>query len=234
MPVVRVLGYNLRSLRDDEAAAVRVVRALDPDVVCLQEVPRFGAWRLRRRRFAAACGLRVAAGRRACGLAVLAAPRVRRVAREFHLLAPAPGLHRRALAVAVLEAGGVRFAAASTHLDLRPAPRLAHAREVLALLDRAAARHGAPAVLAGDVNEEPGGPAWTLLAAALRDAHAAAPAGESATFPARNPHRRIDGIFAADAFTVVGCGVPADAGAARDYPLATDHRPVLAELELPG
>ncbi len=56
-----------------------------------------------RRRLANACGMRIAAGRRACGLAVLTAPHVRREAREFHLLTPDPDLHRRALAIAVLE-----------------------------------------------------------------------------------------------------------------------------------
>nr|WP_202420277.1 endonuclease/exonuclease/phosphatase family protein [Actinomadura rayongensis] len=234
VPSVRVLGYNVRSLRDDADAVARVIRALDPDVACLQEVPRFGDWRVRRRRLARACGMRVAAGRRACGLAVLAAPRVRRVAREFHLLTRVPGLHRRGLAVAVLEVDGARFAAASTHLDLRPEPRLAHVREVLRLLDRAADVHHAPVVLSGDVNEEPGGPSWTLLSADLRDAHAVAPAGESATFPARDPHRRIDGIFAAAPFGITGCGVPGDPALARDYPRATDHRPVLADLTLPG
>ncbi|HLV72602.1 endonuclease/exonuclease/phosphatase family metal-dependent hydrolase [Actinomadura hallensis] len=233
MQPVRLLSYNIRSLRDDPAAVVRVVRAIAPDVVCLQEVPRFGAWRLRRRRLARACGLRIAAGRRACGLAVLAAPHVRRVAREFHLLTPDRGLHRRALAIAVLESGGARFVAASTHLDLAGGPRLRHVREVIGHLDRASARHGAPVVLAGDINEEPGGPAWTLLAGRFRDAFAAAPAGGAATFPARAPRRRIDAVFADPSIAVAGCGVPAGGAApAADYARATDHLPLAAELRI--
>ncbi|XRQ02963.1 endonuclease/exonuclease/phosphatase family protein [Actinomadura welshii] len=234
MPSVRLLSYNVRSLRDDPAAVVRVVRAFAPDVVCLQEVPRFWGWRRKRRRLARACGLRVAAGRRACGLAVLAAPHVRRVAREFHLLTPDPGLHRRALAVAVLETGGTRLIAASTHLDLADGPRLRHVDEILGHLDRARARHRAPVLLAGDFNEEPGGDSWNRLTEHFQDAYPAAPAGGEPTFPARDPHRRIDAVFADPDVRITGCGVPTgDTTLTADYPKATDHRPLLANVIVP-
>ena len=57
MPSVRVASYNTRDFLDDHHLAARVVRAVDPDVLCLQEVPRrlFAGGRVRR--FAAACGL---------------------------------------------------------------------------------------------------------------------------------------------------------------------------------
>ncbi|MFG2086261.1 MULTISPECIES: endonuclease/exonuclease/phosphatase family protein [unclassified Spirillospora] len=232
MASVRLLSYNIRSLRDDPAAVARVVRGIAPDVTCLQEVPRFLGWRLRRRRLARACGLRIAAGRRACGLAVLTAPHVHRVAREFHLLTPEPGLHRRALAIAVLETGGTRLIAASTHLDVLGEPRLRHVHEILAHLDRARARYQAPVVLAGDFNEDPGGPSWTLLTEHLRDAYRAAPAGGELTFPARDPRRRIDAVFADPSVRITACGVPTPDTAA-DHAEATDHRPVTADLELP-
>ncbi|QXJ25289.1 endonuclease/exonuclease/phosphatase family protein [Actinomadura graeca] len=231
MTPVRVLTYNVRSLRDDPAAVARVVRALDPDVLCLQEVPRFWDWRVKRRRLARDCGMDIAAGRRACGLAILTAPRVRRVGREFHLLSPVPGLHRRALAIAVLETAGTRLVAACTHLDLMTAPRRRHATEVLAHLDRARRRHDAPVVLTGDINEEPGGPTWTLFTDRFQDAYAVAPEGEELTFSSRNPRRRIDAVFADTTIEVVTCGVPAHP--AEDYPQATDHRPVQATLNLP-
>ncbi|MFA1542062.1 endonuclease/exonuclease/phosphatase family protein [Actinomadura monticuli] len=234
MAAVRLLSYNVRSLRDDAAAAARVVRAIAPDVLCLQEVPRFRTWRLRRRRFAVACGMRIAAGRRACGLAVLAAPHVRREAREFHLLSPEPGLHRRALAIAVLDVRGARVIAACTHLDLKPEPRLRHVGEVLAHLDRARARYGAPVVLAGDVNEEPGGAAWNALTDRFEDAYAAAPAGAELTFSSSDPVRRIDAVFTDPAITAAACGVPTDEALMRDYPAATDHRPLRADLDVPG
>ena len=34
------MSWNLRDLQDDRAAVARVIRAVDPDVLCLQEVPR--------------------------------------------------------------------------------------------------------------------------------------------------------------------------------------------------
>src|SRR3954454_15258183 len=116
MPTVRVLSYNIRSLRDDPAALARVVRGCRPDLVCLQEMPRFLSWRTKRRRLARHCELAVAAGRRAAGLAVLAGPRVRVLHREYHLLTRVPMLHRRGVAIAVAEVEGARLIAASTHL----------------------------------------------------------------------------------------------------------------------
>ena len=38
---LRVASYNLRGLKDDATAAAAVVRAVDPDVLLLQEVPRY-------------------------------------------------------------------------------------------------------------------------------------------------------------------------------------------------
>lgn len=233
MPTVRVLSYNIRSLRDDPEAVARVVRALKPDVVCFQEVPRFMWWRWQRWQLARACGLKVAAGRRACGLAVMTGPRVRRVGREFHLLTKVPELHRRALAIAALEAEGHRLIAASTHLDLKDEPRRAHTAELIARLNRARHRFKAPVVLTGDINEEPGGDCWGMLLAGFQDAHAVAPVGETLTFSAADPQRRIDGVFADREVEIIGCGVPVEDVDVADYPLATDHRPVLAELRLP-
>jgi len=132
----------------------------------------------------------------------------------------------------VVEIGGARLVAASTHLDLEDVPRLAHAGQVISLLGRLRQKYGAPAVIAGDINEPPGGPAWSLLARPFPDAHATAPAGDADTYSAAFPRRRIDGVFADPGIQVIGCGVPAEPGRAGDYALATDHRPVLAELEL--
>ncbi|WP_395107434.1 endonuclease/exonuclease/phosphatase family protein [Actinomadura sp. SCN-SB] len=238
MTDVRLLTYNVRALKDDPLAVIRVIRGLNPDVACLQEVPRFLLWRLKRLRLAKAVGMSVAAGRRPAGLAVLAGPRARVVHREFHLLRYYPLLHRRALAIAVLEfgtepgtgEGASRLITACTHLDLQSTARRAHTREVLDHLDRARETYRAPVVVAGDINEQPGGPSWALLAARFQDANAVAPTGEPLTFTSRHPRRRIDGIFADPAIDVRGCGVPTDPAIATDYPKATDHRPVLAEL----
>ena len=70
---IRVATYNIRSLRDDAHAVVRVIRALDADIVCIQEAPRFLFWRHRCRQFAAASGLHVIGGGRAAAANLLLA-----------------------------------------------------------------------------------------------------------------------------------------------------------------
>src|SRR6476661_3036669 len=42
---LRVLTYNVRSMRDDRDALGRVIRSAEPDVVLVQESPRFLRWR---------------------------------------------------------------------------------------------------------------------------------------------------------------------------------------------
>lgn len=233
-----MLSYNLRSLRGDKKALIRIIRALRPDIACLQEMPRFFGWREKRRTLARRCDLNEvtdpAADRRPAGLAVLTGQGVRVLHREYRLLTRAPWLHRRGVALAVVEVAGTRLVAASTHLDLRDSPRLAHAAQILSTLGRVRAAYGAPAVLAGDINEQPGGPAWELLTRPFPDAHVTAPAGGAETYSAASPRRRIDGVFADPAIRVIGCGVPTEPATAGDYALATDHRPVLAELEVDG
>ncbi|TDQ52514.1 endonuclease/exonuclease/phosphatase family protein [Actinorugispora endophytica] len=222
MPVLRVLSYNVRSLRDDPAAVARVVRACRPDVLCLQEAPRLLLWRTRRRRLARRCGLRTAVSRRAGGLAILVRPGIGVGRRAHRRLSRRRGLHPRALSVAVLAVDGHQLTAAVSHLDLEPGARLEHAAEILALLSV----YDAPVVLAADVNEEPVGPAWRLLAARLPDT-----GGTGPTFPARRPRKRIDGIFADPRLGVLASGVPR-APLPADLASATDHHPVLAEIAL--
>ena len=232
MTKIRLLSYNLRSLRDDKNALVRIIRALRPDIACFQETPRFFGWRQKVRALARRCDLRVAVHRRAAGVAVFTGPGVRILHREYRLLTPVPTLHRRGVALAVVEVGGARLIAASTHLDLQDTARRAHAGQVLSRLGWVRAAYGAPAVLAGDINEQPGGPTWRLLARPFPDAHLTAPAGDAHTYSAAAPRLRIDGVFADPRIRVIGCGVPAEPAAPGDYALATDHRPVLAELEI--
>jgi len=55
--ILRVASYNLRDFKEDSDAAVRVVRAINPDVLCLQEVPRHVLSSYRTASFAARCGL---------------------------------------------------------------------------------------------------------------------------------------------------------------------------------
>jgi endonuclease/exonuclease/phosphatase family metal-dependent hydrolase len=228
--VIRVASYNVRSLYDDRDALVEIIRGMRPDVLCVQEAPRFLCWRRRRRELAHDVGMTVAAGGRVGGVSVFAGPDVRLLAGEAHRLRWFFWLEWRGLAIAVIEKDGRRLAVGSAHLDLLQGARLWHATEIVEHLKAAADRYGAVPVLAGDFNEQPADPAWQYLAARFTDCFAAAPRGDGNTFSSKDPKKRIDAVFAGSGVTVVSCG-GADA-APEDFGRATDHRPVIAELDL--
>ncbi|MFE0580461.1 MULTISPECIES: endonuclease/exonuclease/phosphatase family protein [unclassified Streptomyces] len=232
--VIRVLSYNIRSLRDDEEALVRVIRACEPDLVLVQEAPRFFRWRKHAARLAARCDLVVlGGGATATGPLLLCSLRVFVERTQDVLLPHRPGLHRRGLATAVVRIGGVRLGVVSAHLSLDRAERRDQAD---LLLDRLAALDTPYGIAAADVNEGPAGPAFRRLAGALQDCWSVAPWGGERTFPAAAPDRRIDAVFATADAQVLACGVPAGlAGvSATDLRSATDHLPVLAALRLPA
>jgi endonuclease/exonuclease/phosphatase family metal-dependent hydrolase len=223
---MRLLSYNVRSLRDDGAAVARVIRTAQPDVVCIQEAPRFLRWRSKCAELARSSGLViVGGGRPAAANLLLSTLAVDVEATRDVLFTPDRALHRRGAALAVLRLGGVRFAVAGTHLDLVEAPRLRHIAE----LDRALAGYApdVPTVIAGDVNDVPGSAAWQLLAQQRVDA---LPDGDGFTFSATDPRRRIDGVFADPGLRVVS----AEVLDSPDVTIASDHRPVLVELQLPA
>ncbi|NHC45627.1 endonuclease/exonuclease/phosphatase family protein [Motilibacter aurantiacus] len=229
---LRVLSYNVRSMRDDVQALASVIRACRPDVLCVQEAPRFLRWRTQLARLARESGLVYACGGRTThGPALLVALGVDVLGVSEFRFRKAPGLHARGLAVADCRKAGSRFRVASMHLGLREEERERNVTDALAALGDAR-----PLVLAGDVNEPPGGPAWRLLHdAGLRDAYAAARWGEELTFSSASPRRRIDAVFASAGVTVERCGVPTVLEGVDPGRLvaATDHRPLLAELQLP-
>ncbi|MGD9481949.1 endonuclease/exonuclease/phosphatase family protein [Streptomyces sp. TRM70308] len=233
MAVVRLLSYNVRSLRDDEGALAGVVRACAPDVVCVQEAPRFFRWRKAAARLARATGLTyVTGGATACGPMVLASLRATVEHAEDVLLPRTPGLHRRGLATAVLRFGPyARLTVVSCHLSLRRAERYAQAG---LLLDRLAATDPLPAVAAGDLNERPNDPAFRRLTTRLDDGWALRPWGQEHTSPAHGPHQRIDAVLTRGV-EVLGCGVPRGLPGVSDAALraASDHLPVLAALRVP-
>jgi endonuclease/exonuclease/phosphatase family metal-dependent hydrolase len=224
---LRVLSYNVRSLRDDPAAVARVIRAADAQVVCVQEAPRLLRWRAKCAALSRRSGLVVVTGGRpAAGNLILSSLGVEVLAVRDVLLAREPGLHQRGAALAHLRWHDRAFTVVGTHLDLDPAARLRHARELEQLL--AGFRpDGAPTVVAGDVNDEPGSPVWSALSAGRTDAFAAVGDGPGYTFSAANPRRRIDGVFVDDQLPVVSASVLEGPDVAR----ASDHRAVLVELD---
>lgn len=154
--VIRVLSYNIRSLRDDEDALARVIRACEPDLVFVQEAPLFFRWRKHAARLAAKSELVVlSGGATAAGPLLLCSLRAFVERTEDVLLPRTPGLHRRGFATAVVRIGAARIGVVSTHLSLDRAERQAQAD---LLLDRIAALDTPYAIAAGDVNEPPAGP----------------------------------------------------------------------------
>ncbi|MFE9766571.1 endonuclease/exonuclease/phosphatase family protein [Streptomyces sp. NPDC005808] len=231
--VVRVLSYNVRSMRDDTDALARVIGACSPDLVLVQEAPRFFRWRKKLARLAAASGQVVlSGGGTASGPALLCSLRATVERTEDVLLPLTPGLHRRGFATAVVRFGGVRVGVVSCHLSLREDERFEQGGMLLEQVARLGTTH---AVVGGDLNERADGRTFKRLGAALQDGWATRPWGGELTSTAVDPHQRIDAIFATEGVEVLGCGVPLGLpGVAEgDLVRATDHLPVLAALRVP-
>ncbi|MGW1779806.1 endonuclease/exonuclease/phosphatase family protein [Streptomyces sp. NPDC002143] len=232
--VIRVLTYNIRSMRDDTDALARVVTACAPDLVLIQEAPLFFRWRKKLARLAAATDLVIlTGGGTAAGPAILCNLRATVERAEDVLLPLTPGRHRRGFATAVVRIAGTRLGVLSCHLSLERGERY---QQGGMLLDRLAGMGVEHAVAGGDLNERPDGRTFGRLTTVLRDCRTAAPWGAEHTFPATGPDRRIDAIFATEGVEVLGCGVPTGLPGITEDDLraATDHLPVLAALRVPA
>lgn len=218
---IRVMSYNTRDFLDDRAAAARVVRAVDPDVLCLQEVPRrfFGATRVSL--FARQCGMYWSGEHRGSGgTTVFTSLRVQvRGSHHYRLRVPFPDRTRGYAVVGVELPGRAPVTVASVHLSLKPAERETHAQAIM----RRVGGWSAPLVLAGDLNEDETGAAWRVIAAGLNLVSPREP-----TFPVAAPERLLDVIFASPDLEI---------GAHRavdlhedDLRAASDHRPVWVDV----
>ena len=224
MTLLRVMTYNILLGGRRGQPLYDVVRAVAPDVLLVNEGPKRPVLDGRDcRRLADRLGLRyVVGGRAAGGNLVLRSDRVEVRSSSRQVIAQPPFRPRRGVAAAQLRVEGRLVGVVSCHLSLDAASRRTEVAEVLA----AAGRLRGPVVLAGDLNEPPDGPCWAGLRAAGFADH-----GQRGwpTFPADRPRARIDALLVRGAVTVRSHGdpgVPAEALAA-----ASDHRPVLAELE---
>jgi endonuclease/exonuclease/phosphatase family metal-dependent hydrolase len=222
---LRVVVYNVRGFRDGFDRLVRLVGHFEPDVLLLNETG--GRWRLRR--FARALGMQVAADpwvwlRRRVKDAVL----VRRPwwisAHHQRRYAETPPMYPRGALLAELASGETRLVAVTTHLGLHPRERLRDAHELGRLVPQAAV-----AVIGGDLNERPDGRAVALLSERFGDAWLLGGDADGDTFPADEPNARIDYLFVTPGIAVERVIVPPG----EDARLASDHRPLVAELTLP-
>lgn len=233
---LRVMTYNIKFLHLDEDAARRVVRAEAPDVLLLQETPRWVLGRRRTRAFARSVGLEIVAGGiagRACAIAV--APHLlthvvegRGVAFEprwvrFRRGWPTP----RGYAYVRLARRGTSSASrgrdvltlVSVHFSAQPPSRALHVPVFRAL----AAREAPDVVVGGDLNENPRGPSVLALQPPLRDADAS----QAPTQPVDVPRSRLDGFLVGDTVSVLSARVPDGP----DVLVGSDHRPAVLELE---
>jgi endonuclease/exonuclease/phosphatase family metal-dependent hydrolase len=223
--VLRIMSYNVQDFTADRAAAARVVRAVGPDVLCLQEVPRRLTTELRLPAFARECGLYWAGGRIGTGgTAALTALRVRVHASSGHRLGVRfPDRTRGFAAVDVSLPGWLPIRVLSIHLGLRPDERRQHAEVIGSrLADRS--------VVAGDLNEGSDGGAFGRFAGRLAPASGARP-----TYPSDHPRAVLDVIFASRDLT----SHPASEAELfrldpEDLVAASDHRPVWVDIGRPA
>ncbi|MFE6764443.1 endonuclease/exonuclease/phosphatase family protein [Streptomyces sp. NPDC057689] len=248
---LRVATYNIHAGAGmdnvfDLDRQVAALRALDADVIGLQEVDVRWGDRSEWRDLAAELGRRlrmhvsfapiysldpVAPGdpRREFGVAVLS--RYRIVSAENHDLtrlstqdpnpvpAPAPGFGE-----VVLKVRGLPVHVYATHLDYRADPsvrvaQVADTRRIMAE-DQRAERRPVRQILLGDFNAPPTAPELAPLWKELTDIEPGGP-----TYPAQDPVQRID-------YVAVSKDTVRVRGAAVAETLASDHRPVVADLLL--
>ena len=218
---LRLMTWNVRSLRDDRAAVIRVIRTCAPDVLFVQEAPRFLRAQSKLAALARESGLVVAAGGRpAAGVALLTTLRVD-VDRPGE-----PPPHQDAAPASAWPGGrSADVRRPLVHRRLAPSgPRRGRAPAA-----RVRDRHllgGGPSVVAGDFNEGSDGSAWQALAAGRHDVGAAQ---NLPTFSTADPRRRIDTILVPVDWQVTPVS-PLEILHESDLVAATDHRPVIADV----
>ncbi|GAA1321403.1 endonuclease/exonuclease/phosphatase family protein [Brachybacterium rhamnosum] len=234
---LRILSWNLWELRGDLPAIIDTVEDLAPDVLLVQEAPRFVLPRARLGWLSRRLDRRVlvGGGARGRGLAVLgtdavAAQVVRRGAHGVsQRVSDLNSTYPRGVAavrLSVPEGDGRSVVVAATHLALQEDNRRAHAEHLAALVRGA----GSPVILGGDLNETADGTARTLLAPLCDD-----PADQGEwTFPARRPQRRIDAVLASPGVRVRAArSVHATERVSRERLAgASDHLPTLLDVTL--
>ncbi|WNI30465.1 endonuclease/exonuclease/phosphatase family protein [Streptomyces sp. ITFR-6] len=248
---LRVATYNIHAGAGmdnvfDLDRQVAELRSLHADVIGLQEVDVHWDARSEWRDLAGELGRRLAmrvsfapiysldpatpgAPRREFGVAVLSRYRV--VGAENHDItrlstqdpdpvpAPGPGFGE-----VVLRVKGLPVHVYATHLDYRgdPSVRIAQVADTRRIMaeDRKEERGPVRQILLGDFNAAPAAPELAPLWEELTDVEPGAP-----TFPAEDPVQRID-------YVAVSRDTVRVRGAAVAETLASDHRPVVADLLL--
>lgn len=241
---VRVLVYNIHAGKDaggvDNLARVAaLVRSVDADLVLLQEVDRRTersgrvdqpAELARLTGYSAAFGKTLDYQGGEYGIAVLSRWPILRDT-LVHLLVDPPqpragGSYepRGALRVTVAAPGGA-IAVVNTHLDAaHDEVRRQEIRTVVAIADSLRAA-GTPTFIGGDFNSTPESAVHeSARAAGFRDAWLSCGRGDSLTFPANVPVKRIDYLYLTGGATCAEATVPSSQ--------ASDHRPLFVRVRM--
>lgn len=242
---IRVLTYNIHAGRDAAQAdnLARVAALIDSvaaDIVLLQEVDRRTQRAKGADHFAELLRLTGRAGvfgrslnyqGGEYGIAVLSRWPIDSIAalplkvdppqqRSGAAYEPRIALH------VLVHAPGGSLHVVNTHLDASGAGTFRRQELIAALAHmKESVPADAPLLFGGDLNARPATADITAIAFSMTDAFAACGQGSGATFPAHAPDRRIDYIFSRRA----RCR-----GARVIETQASDHRPVLAIMEIPG
>ena len=202
-----------------------VVRGVAPAVLLVNESPKLPIlWKRRCTQLSERWGMRYVGGGREAGsnlIAVSGDVRVKSVtARKLKQPLFKP---RRGIAAAQLRVDGKLFGVVACHLSLTREGRASEVEQVLAI----ASTLRGPVVVAGDLNEKPGGPSWQRLQQAGFADHGSS---EWRTYPADNPTTRIDALLVRGSVTVEQHGDP---GVPEELQVrASDHRGILAVIDL--
>jgi endonuclease/exonuclease/phosphatase family metal-dependent hydrolase len=234
---LRVMTYNIHvGIGMDKKLDLRriseVILSDKPDLVALQEVDRgvkrtsgideiAELARLTRMDYAFAPNLDFQGGK--YGVAILSRYPLRAI--DHRRYANKREAERRGLLRVEVMVKGHRINFVTTHLDYQFADaRLFETEQLL----KALAPVKEPLIVTGDFNDEPTGTSYKLMLSDFTDAWSDAMSGGEGglTYPADKPVKRIDYVFIAK-----GRGVSAKGAAVRQT-LASDHLPLVVDLEL--
>jgi len=219
---MRVGTYNVQSFRAGADAVAEVVGPEQPDILLVQECgPRRAL-----RRFAHTLGMDVESSHRPFGRvrnAVLFRSPWRPGSVQTATFTPMGRAMLRGFIAVHLRRAGVALVAVSVHLGLVPREREAHARDLTDFLSGL----DDPVVIGVDLNEEAEAPAARWIGERLFDVCRRPEERALLTFPGRIPTARIDYLFVSAEILRHRAWVPVGQAAT-----ASDHRPVLADVEV--
>lgn len=225
MTRVKVMTYNIFMGGRKRAPLDRLVQQVRPDVLLVNESPKTPLlWRRRCRLLATGWEMtHVGGGRNAGSNAIMVPAHVEVESTDATPFRTGVFQPRRGTVAAWLKIETRSLGVVSCHLSLAPSQRAKEVEQVIAIADT---MRGV-VVVAGDLNEPPGGPSWHRLREAGYRDHGSK---DWPTFPAATPQKRIDALLVRGEANVVHHGDPGVPTWLQEQ--ASDHRGVLALLEI--